>query len=168
MLVNDPRFIERAEIIREKGTNRSKFLRGQVDKYTWVEKGSSYLPSELVAAFLFAQMEEAESITEHRLKLWDTYHQWLEPLEAAGKLRRPIIPAECKHNAHMYYLLLDDLQVRTEFIRQMQDAEIDCVFHYVPLHSSPMGSHCGRTGGNMENTDSLSERLVRFGRLAVR
>lgn len=162
LLVNDTRFVERAEIIREKGTNRSKFLRGQVDKYTWVEKGSSYLPSELVAAFLWAQMEEAEQITEQRLNLWDTYHQWLESLETDKKARRPIIPTECKHNAHMYYMLLPSLQERSRFIDEMQKVDIACLFHYIPLHDSPMGSHCGRTSGEMTNTKELSERLVRL------
>ena len=162
LLVNDARFVERAEVIREKGTNRSKFLRGQVDKYTWVEKGSSYLPSELVAAFLWAQMEEAEEITDQRLKLWDTYHLWLESLETDNKVRRPIIPTECKHNAHMYYLLLPNLEERTRFISEMQKVDVACLFHYIPLHDSPMGSQCGRTSGDMNNTRDLSERLVRL------
>jgi dTDP-4-amino-4,6-dideoxygalactose transaminase len=162
LLVNDARFSEKAEIIREKGTNRSKFMRGQVDKYTWIEKGSSYLPSELVAAFLWAQMEEAEQITKRRLDLWHTYHQWLEPLEKAGKARRPVIPEECGHNAHMYYLLLPSLEERSSFIQQMSNLDVPCVFHYVPLHSSPMGERCGRASGDMSNTENLSERLVRL------
>ncbi len=162
LLVNDARFAERAEMIREKGTNRSRFLRGQVDKYTWVEKGSSYLPSELVAAFLWAQMEEAESITRQRLDLWNTYHQWFEDLEQQGRIRRPVVPSDCRHNAHMYYLLLRDIEDRSEFIRRMKEQDVDCVFHYIPLHDSPMGSRCSRASGDMSNTISLSERLVRL------
>lgn len=162
LLVNDPRFSDNAVVIREKGTNRSKFLQGQVDKYTWVEKGSSYLPSELISAFLWAQMEEAEHITKRRLELWQIYHDALEPLEAAGKVQRPLIPAQCDHNAHMYYLLMPGLKERTAFIEKMLALDIACVFHYVPLHSSPMGKKCGRASGNLSNTDTLSDRLVRL------
>lgn len=162
LLVNSPKFSERAEMIREKGTNRSQFFRGQVDKYTWVEIGSSYLPSELVAAFLWAQMEEAETITRRRLHIWDTYHQWFEPLEKQGKVRRPIVPAECTHNAHMYYLLLPHLDKRTAFIQYLKKRDIGTVFHYIPLHSSPMGKKFGRIVGQLKNTQELSERLVRL------
>jgi dTDP-4-amino-4,6-dideoxygalactose transaminase len=162
LLVNDSQFIDRAVVIREKGTNRSKFLLGKVDKYTWVEKGSSYLPSDLVAAFLWAQMEQATEITQRRLDLWQGYHSALLPLEKAGKFRRPIIPADCGHNAHMYYLLLPNLEERSNFIAQMQALEVACVFHYVPLHSSPMGEKCGRSSGDMSNTTHLSQRLVRL------
>jgi dTDP-4-amino-4,6-dideoxygalactose transaminase len=162
LLVNDSRFCDKAVMVREKGTNRSKFLMGEVDKYTWVEKGSSYLPSELVAAFLWAQMEEAESITQRRLKLWHTYHSSLEPLETAGVIRRPIIPGDCGHNAHMYYILLPSPEERTQFIAHMHDLGIACVFHYIPLHSSPMGEKCGRVSGDMSNTANLSQRLVRL------
>ena len=162
LLVNDPAGVERAEIIREKGTNRSKFFRGQVDKYTWVDVGSSYLPGEIIAAFLAAQFEEAEAITARRMALWDRYHAWAEPLERAGRLRRPIVPANCTHNAHMYYLLLDDLADRTRFIEALKAKDIGAVFHYIPLHSSPAGMKYGRTHGDLAVTDSISDRLVRM------
>ncbi len=162
LLINDERFIERAEIIREKGTDRSKFFRGEVDKYTWVDIGSSYLPSDLIAAFLFAQMEEAEAITNRRLSIWQNYHCAFEKLEKDGKLRRPYIPAHCKHNAHMYYLLMQDLKTRNAFIDYMKSAGIQCIFHYVPLHSSPAGLRFGRIEGSMENTEKISDRLVRL------
>lgn len=162
LLVNDPGLALRAEIIREKGTNRSQFFRGQVDKYTWVDVGSSYLPSELVAAFLWAQLEEADDITRRRLAVWGVYHQWLESLEHAGKLRRPIMPKECTHNAHMYYILLPSLEVRTRVIEELKRQDIHAVFHYVPLHSAPEGKkHC-RTQGDMNWTDELSGRLLRL------
>ena len=162
LLVNSPQFSERAEMIREKGTNRSQFFRGQVDKYTWVEVGSSYLPSELVAAFLWAQMEEADAITTRRLGIWNIYHQWFASLEEQGKVRRPVIPSDCKHNAHMYYLLLPDLEQRTAFIASLKEQCIGAVFHYVPLHDSPMGKKYGRISGDLKNTEELSERLVRL------
>jgi len=162
LLVNSPRFSERAEMIREKGTNRGQFFRGQVDKYTWVEIGSSYLPSELVAAFLWAQMEEAETITRRRLDIWNTYHQGFASLEEQGKVRLPVIPPDCQHNAHMYYLLLPDLEQRTAFIGSLKEQGISAVFHYVPLHDSPMGKKYGRTSGELKNTQELSERLVRL------
>ena len=162
LLVNSQHFIERAEMIREKGTNRSQFFRGLVDKYTWVDIGSSYLPSELIAAFLWAQMEEADAITQRRLDIWNTYHQWFASLEEQGKLRRPVIPQDCKHNAHMYYLLLPDLEQRTAFIESLRVQGIGTVFHYIPLHSSPMGKKHGRTSGDLKNTQELSERLVRL------
>jgi dTDP-4-amino-4,6-dideoxygalactose transaminase len=162
LLINDHALVERAEIIREKGTNRSMFFRGQVDKYTWVDMGSSFLPGELTAAFLAAQMEEAEPITRRRLALWARYHAAFEPLERAGRLRRPIVPAHCEHNAHMYYLLLRDLADRTAFIQAMRAADISCVFHYVPLHSSPKGAQAGRAYGSLPITSAYSERLVRL------
>ena len=162
LLVNDPKLAERAEIIREKGTNRSQFFRGQVDKYTWVDVGSSYLPSELIAAFLWAQMEEADEITRQRLALWNTYHQWFGDTEKSGRVRRPIIPAHCAHNAHMYHLLLADLQARTAFIDRLKEAGIHPVFHYVPLHSSPAGRRFGRTCGEMAVTEDIADRLVRL------
>lgn len=162
LLVNDPALAERAEIIREKGTNRSKFFRGQVDKYTWVEVGSSYLPSEILAAFLAAQLDEAEDITRRRLAIWDRYHAWAAPLEARGLLRRPIVPAHCTHNAHMYYLLLPSLEQRTAFIDVLKQRGIGAVFHYIPLHSSPAGQRYGRSAGELPITDSTSDRLVRL------
>lgn len=162
LLVNDDRFVERAEIIREKGTNRSQFFRGQVDKYTWVDVGSSYLTGEVIAAFLWAQMEEAEAITEKRLAIWKQYHEGLAPLEAAGVLRRPIIPADCQHNAHMYYILLESLEKRTGLIARLKEQGVNAVFHYVPLHSSPGGRRYGRVSGTMVNTESISDRLLRL------
>lgn len=162
LLVNDERLLARAEIIREKGTNRSQFFRGQVDKYTWVDIGSSYLPGEIVAAFLWAQMEEAESITDRRLRLWSAYHDAFQDLEREGKVRRPIIPADCSHNAHMYYLLLPDLERRSRFIDCLKAKGIQAVFHYVPLHSSPMGTRVGRSVGDMACTVDAGERLVRL------
>jgi dTDP-4-amino-4,6-dideoxygalactose transaminase len=162
LLVNDRKFLDRAEIIREKGTNRSQFYRGQVDKYSWVDLGSSFLPGEIMAAFLYAQMEDAESITSRRLALWATYHQWFVALEKSGNVRRPVIPQECHHNAHMYYLLLPDLEKRSRFIAELKTQNVQTVFHYVPLHSSPVGKRIGRPHGDMSNTESLSERLVRL------
>ena len=162
LLINDPRFVERAEIIREKGTNRSQFFRGQVDKYTWVDVGSSYLPGEIVAAFLWAQMEEADAINKRRLEIWALYHEAFAGLEEAKKVRRPIIPHECLHNAHMYYLLLPSLARRTGFIDQLKAKSINTVFHYIPLHSSPRGRTAGRVVGDMKNTDSTGDQLVRL------
>lgn len=162
LLVNGTDFAERAEIIREKGTNRSQFFRGQVDKYTWVDVGSSYLPSELVAAFLWAQMDEAEAITRRRLAIWDTYHRAFAEAEAAGLLRRPVVPEHCGHNAHMYYLLLPDLGRRTAFIDRLRKVGINCVFHYIPLHSAPAGKRLGRSHGELPVTVELADRLVRL------
>jgi len=162
LLVNDPALVERAEIIREKGTNRSQFFRGQVDKYTWVDIGSSYLPGEIIAAFLWAQMEEADAITARRLALWERYHAAFEPLECIGRVRRPVIPDGCGHNAHMYYLLLRDLGDRTAFIQAMRAEDIHCVFHYVPLHSAPQGLKVGRAADDLAVTTDLADRLVRL------
>ena len=162
LLVNATRFAERAEIIREKGTNRSQFFRGQVDKYSWVDIGSSYLPGEIIAAFLWAQMEEADTITRQRLALWNTYHQWLAEPERAGKIRRPVIPGHCGHNAHMYYLLLPDLDRRTAFIDKLRRVDINTVFHYIPLHSAPAGRRYARAHGDLKVTDDVSMRLVRL------
>ena len=162
LLINDSKLAERAEIIREKGTNRSQFFRGQVDKYTWVDIGSSYLPGEIIAAFLWAQMEEAESITGKRLDIWYRYHEALDSLEKEGRLRRPIIPEGCLHNAHMYYFLLDSLESRTVLIDRLKKQGVNTVFHYVPLHSSPAGQKYGRVHGEMTYTNTLSERLLRL------
>ena len=139
LLINDPAMVERAEIIREKGTNRSQFALGHVDKYTWIDIGSSYLPGEIIAAFLWAQMEEAEAITARRLAIWERYHLAFEPLELSGRLHRPVIPEDCGQNAHLYYLMLRDLPDRTAFIESMRKENIHCLFHYVPLHNSPYG-----------------------------
>jgi dTDP-4-amino-4,6-dideoxygalactose transaminase len=157
LIINNVQFTGQAEIVREKGTNRSQFFRGQIDKYTWMEKGSSYLPGELIAAFLFAQMEDAEHITASRMQIWNDYHNLLEPLEKAGKLRRPIIPSYCKHNAHMYYILVENLSIRTGLISHLAEKGINAVFHYVPLHSAPAGINYARTHGDMTSTDSLKE-----------
>lgn len=162
LLINDERFIERAEIIREKGTNRSKFFRGQVDKYTWVDVGSSYLPGEIVAAFLAAQLDAATTITQRRLAIWNRYHEWAAPLEADHKLRRPVVPADCTQNAHMYYLLLSGLEQRTAFIEGLKAEGIGAVFHYIPLHSSPAGRKYCRAAGKLTVTDEVSDRLVRM------
>ena len=162
LLINDPRFVERAEVIREKGTNRSAFFRGQVDKYTWVDVGSSYLPGEIVAAFLWAQMEEADAINKRRLEIWGNYHQGFASLEMAEKVRRPSVPRECVHNAHMYYLLLPSLALRTEFIERLKTNGVHTVFHYIPLHSSPRGRIVGRSSGDMRHTDHTGDRLVRL------
>lgn len=162
LLINEERFIERAEIIREKGTNRSKFFRGEIDKYTWVDIGSSYLPSELIAAFLWAQMEEAESINQRRLKIWKSYNEAFEKLEKKGKIRRPVVPSHCKHNAHMYYLLLPDLKTRSDFLEKLKVEGINAIFHYIPLHSSPAGKKFCRTHSQLPNTMNVSERIVRL------
>lgn len=162
LLINDPELSQRAEIIREKGTNRSQFFRGQVDKYTWCDIGSSYLPGELIAAFLWAQMEEADMITAARLALWDQYHESFASMEQHGLVRRPIVSPHCMHNAHMYYLLLPELQMRNEFIAAMKQKDIGAVFHYVPLHSSPAGQRFGRANGQLETTVSVADRLVRL------
>lgn len=162
LLINDAALAERAEIIREKGTNRSAFFRGQVDKYTWVDAGSSYLPGELIAAFLWAQLQQGEDITRRRLGIWQHYHDGLAALEQRGWLRRPIVPAHCKHNAHMYYVLLPSLDARQEVIRRMRAAGVSPVFHYVPLHSAPAGLRFGRAATQMTHTDTLSERLLRL------
>lgn len=162
LLVNDPKLALRAEVIREKGTDRSRFFRGEVDKYTWQDVGSSFLPGELIAAFLWAQLEQAEAITRKRLDIWDRYHAMLAPLEASGYLRRPIVPDECVHNAHMYYVLLDPRIDRQRVLSALKAANINCVFHYVPLHSSPAGERFGRVHGSLDMTVRQSERLVRL------
>lgn len=162
LLVNDVKFVERAEIIREKGTNRSQFFRGQIDKYTWADFGSSYLPGELISAFLWAQMEEADSITRHRLDAWSRYHEAFAPLAAEGRLRRPFVPADVVHNAHMYYLLLPNLEKRTQVIADLKALGVHAVFHYVPLHSSPFGRKVSRSEGPLHLTDELSDRLIRL------
>jgi dTDP-4-amino-4,6-dideoxygalactose transaminase len=162
LLCRDAEFAERAEIIREKGTNRSKFFRGQVDKYTWVDPGSSFLPGEITAAFLAAQMDEADGITARRMALWERYDAWAESHERAGSLRRPIIPAHCTHNAHMYYLLLPTLDARTSFIGELKTQGVQAVFHYIPLHSSPAGQRFSRAHGQLPTTVDISDRLVRM------
>lgn len=162
LLVNDPQLALRAEIIREKGTDRSRFFRGEVDKYTWQEVGSSFLPGELIAAFLWAQLEDAKAITTRRLASWDKYHGLLAPLESKGLLRRPVIPDSCQHNAHMYYVLLAPDIDRQEVLGYLKRNEISSVFHYVPLHSSPAGLRYGRPHSSLEITSLQSERLIRL------
>jgi len=162
LLVNDPELTERAEIIREKGTDRSQFFRGEIDKYTWQNLGSSFLPGELIAAFLWAQLEEAEKITQKRIKNWQSYHAALEPLEAKGLIRRPIVPRNCVQNAHMYYILLTPSVSRENFLRTLKDNNIGSVFHYIPLHSSPAGKKYGRANADLNVTNTQSERLIRL------
>lgn len=162
LLVNDARLIERAEIVREKGTNRSRFFRGEVDKYTWVDIGSSYLPGEIIAAFLWAQLEDAESITAQRVALWNRYHERLEACERAGRVRRPVIPPGCRHNAHLYYILLPSLEHRVRLTERLRARGIGAVFHYVPLHSSPAGRRYGRTASAMTNTERAGDCLLRL------
>ncbi len=162
LLVNEPTLIERAGIIREKGTDRGRFFRGEVDKYTWQEAGSSFLPGELTAAFLLAQLEEADRITRFRIDAWNRYHERLEPAEAKGLLRRPVVPPECAHNGHIYYVLLPAEVDRKEVIAALKRARIDAVFHYVPLHGSPAGIRHGRTQGRLKNTETLALRLIRL------
>lgn len=162
LLVNDPRFTERAHLIREKGTNRTQFLAGRVDKYSWVDLGSSYLPSEITAAFLWAQMEAAEDITSRRLHIWDRYHEELSDLERDGFLRRPRVPEDCRGNAHMYYILLPRERSREECIEAMAAHGVDVVSHYVPLHSSPAGRRLGRVSGELTVTDDISRRILRL------
>lgn len=162
LLVNAPELVDRAEVIREKGTNRSSLFRGQVDKYTWVDVGSSYLPGEVISAFLWAQIQDAEVITSRRLEIWNEYHRGFKTLEQMEYLRRPMIPDGCEQNAHMYYLILNSLEERTRFIEFMSQRGVSCVFHYVPLHSSPFGQSRGRVSGRCTHTDDLSSRLVRL------
>ena len=162
LLVNDERYKERAEIIREKGTNRSLFFRGQVDKYTWVDVGSSYLPGEVIAAFLWAQIEEADNITARRMAVWNCYHAELADLEAQGLLRRPIVPEGCAHNAHMYYVILPSLEKRSAVIRELHARNISAVFHYVPLHDSPYGKLKGRCHDELPETRRVADCLLRL------
>ena len=162
ILLHDEADILRAEILREKGTNRSQFFRGQVAKYNWVDFGDSFLPSDMNAAYLWAQLEQADAITANRLATWNAYHEAFAPLERAGRLQRPTVPEGCVHNAHMYYIKCRDLEERTAFIRFMGVRDIGCVFHYVPLHSAPAGLKFGRFHGEDRYTTAESDRLVRL------
>jgi len=162
LLINEHRWIERAEIIREKGTNRKEFFRGHVDKYSWVDIGSSYLPSEITAAFLWAQLEAAHTLTRQRLAVWRQYHEAFAELEQRGSLRRPIIPPDCQHNGHLYYVLLPDLHIRNRVLEELGKAGVNAVFHYVPLHSSPAGQRYGRGVGTLTQTDKASACLLRL------
>jgi len=162
LLVNDPRMISRAEIIREKGTDRSRFFRGEIDKYTWQDIGSSFLPGELTAAFLAGQLEEADNITHRRITIWNCYHELLAPLEKAGWLRRPIIPSHCEHNGHMYHVILNSKLSRNKVLELLRTDGILAVFHYVPLHSTAAGLHYGRASGTLSVTDWAAEHLIRL------
>lgn len=162
LIINDERFVQRAEIIREKGTNRSQFFRGQVDKYTWVDIGSSYLPSELQAAFLWGQLEKADEINDNRLATWHAYYQAFKSLQQAGLVDLPTIPDHCQHNAHMYYLKLKDLDQRTAFIEHLKANDVMAVFHYIPLHCAPAGQKFGLFTGEDKYTTTESVRLVRL------
>ena len=162
LLMRDGTFCERAEIIREKGTDRSKFIRGQVDKYTWVDLGSSYLPSDMNAAFLYAQLEKAEEINNNRLSSWNTYYEEFKGLSDSGLLELPVIPQECSHNAHMFYIKTKDIEERRNLIAHLKNEGVAAVFHYVPLHSSPAGRKFGRFSGEDKYTTKESERLCRL------
>lgn len=162
LVVNHPDFSERAEIIREKGTNRSKFFRGQVDKYTWVDCGSSYLPSDMNAAYLWAQLEQADNINNYRMAIWSHYFDALKKFAESEKIELPFVPEHCTHNAHMFYIKLPNLEIRTNFINYMKENDILTCFHYIPLHSSPAGEKYGEFCGNDIYTTKESERLVRL------
>lgn len=162
LLVNNPKFIKRAEIVWQKGTDRSRFLRGQVDKYTWRDVGSSFLPGELTAAFLWAQMEKARVITNKRLTIWNYYHQKLERLERSGVLRRPVIPQDCQHNAHMYYILLRNKNNRKKTIQRLEKKGVCSVFHYLPLHSSPKGKKLKNNKQKIIRTKLIADRILRL------
>lgn len=162
LLINDARYAERAQYIRDKGTNRVDFLAGRIDRYRWVDLGSSYLPSEITAAFLFGQMEQADTITGRRLGIWASYHDQLNDLESAGLLRRPIIPGDCRGNAHMYYILLPDPQMRGRVMDRMASHGVGTASHYVPLHNSPAGLRLGRASGDLPVTLDVSQRILRL------
>lgn len=162
LIINDPKLVARAEIVRDKGTNRQQFLNGQVDKYTWQDKGSSYLQSELATAFLYAQLENGQMITQKRLDRWNQYHQAFAELEKAGKLTRMTIPADCKANAHIYYFLTNTADERSILWGYLKEKGVQATFHYVPLHSAPAGQKFSRTSGTMAVTDDLSARLLRM------
>ena len=162
LLINDQEFLSRAEIIRGKGTNRSQFFRGQVDKYTWVDPGSSYLPSEIIAAYLYGQLENAERINADRITLWNRYFEGLLPLQTEGIVTLPTIPADCQHNAHMFYLLTESLEQRTNLIKYLKSKDILSVFHYVPLHLSPMGRDPGYEEDALPVTENIADRIVRL------
>lgn len=162
LVINNPEYNEKAEILREKGTNRAKFFRGQIDKYTWVDYGSSYLPSDLNAAYLWAQLEMADEINNNRLDTWNYYYENLKAYEKKGWIELPYIPEECEHNAHMFYIKLKNLEERSKFIQYMRDNGVSCAFHYIPLHSAPAGRKFGRFDGKDEYTTIESERVVRL------
>jgi len=162
ILINNPHYTERAAVIREKGTNRAAFFRGEIQRYEWVDIGSSYLPAEIVGAFLWAQLEQIFELTRRRREIWRRYHQGLEELELAGFLRRPVIPPSCDHNGHLYYLMMPDAKARSRLLAALRAREIFAPFHYVPLHSSPAGVRFGRTHGRLPNTEMAGECLLRL------
>lgn len=162
ILINNPKFADRAEIIREKGTNRAQFFRGQVAKYNWVDWGSSWLPSDLNAAYLWGQLQAADEINNNRLATWNAYYEAFKPLEEAGLVELPVIPEGCTHNAHMFFMKMKDLETRQDYIKFMKQFDVLCVFHYVPLHSAPAGLKFGRFDGEDKYTTSESDRLVRL------
>ncbi len=162
LMVNDPGFVERAEIIREKGTDRQRFFRGEIDKYTWQDVGSSFLPGELISAFLAAQIGKSEEIIGRRLEIWHRYHEGLAGLEQSGGIRRPIVPEGCQHNGHLYYVLLPPSSDRASILAGLKHRGVGAVFHYVPLHSSPAGRRFGRVHGALTTTERVSEQLIRL------
>jgi dTDP-4-amino-4,6-dideoxygalactose transaminase len=162
LLINDPKYIDDAEILREKGTNRSRFFRGQVDKYTWINVGSSYLPSDMLAAFLLAQLEEREQIQSHRQRIWETYYKELGDWAEEKRIQLPFVPAHCEQPYHMFYLLFPDLERRQAAIAHLQEHGIHAVFHYLPLHLSPMGEKYGGKLGDCAVTENISDRLLRL------
>ena len=162
LLINDKKFFERAEIIREKGTNRSQFFRRQIEKYRWVDIGSSYLPGELTASFLFSQLQVAKEITKKRLIIWNRYHEMFEKLEQTEKVRRPIIPKDCEHNGHTYHLLLNRKFNRDKVLKEMNNKQVNAVFHYLPLHASPAGQKYGKCPAPLPITEDVSERIIRL------
>jgi dTDP-4-amino-4,6-dideoxygalactose transaminase len=162
LLLRDDRWVQSAEIVHEKGTNRRQFYRGQVDKYTWIRLGSSYAPSEINAAFLWAQLEQADQITAERLRVWNRYDEGFAELEERGDIRRPVVPAHCRHNGHLYYLLTPDVQRRDGLLDHLTRHGVNAVFHYLPLHESPAGARYGRAAGSLPATRDVSSRLVRL------
>lgn len=162
LLINDPKYVEDAEILREKGTNRSRFFRGQVDKYTWVNIGSSYLPSDMLAAFLLAQLEEREQIQSHRKRIWETYYKELSAWAEENHVSMPFVPAHCEQTYHMFYLLFPDLEKRQTAIAHLKERSIQAVFHYLPLHLSPMGEKFGGKAGDCPVTEQVSDQLLRL------
>ncbi len=162
LLIRDEKYVENAEIIREKGTNRSKYYRGQIDKYTWVNYGSSYLPSDMNAAYLYAQLEQADEMNDARLAVWKQYYEMLSPLAQAGKIELPVVPKGCVHNAHMFYIKAKDIEERTALIDHLKANDVLAVFHYIPLHTAPAGLKYGRFHGEDEYTTKESERLLRL------
>ena len=162
LLINDESKIDRAEIIREKGTDRSKFLKGVIDKYTWVDMGSSYLPSELNAAYLWAQLESADDINSNRMSSWNAYFEMMKPLADKGCIELPVIPEECEHNAHMFYIKVKDIDERSSLAAHLKENGVQAVFHYVPLHSAPAGGRFGRFHGEDKYTTNTFERLLRL------